>query len=123
MFRKILVAALIGASFASVPLASMAREVVVTVAPPPPRQEAVPQPRRGKEWVPGYWDWRNRKHVWVAGHWVQVRRGQVYSPPHWVERNGRWVKQEGRWARTARDRDGDGVPNRMDAKPNNPNKS
>ena len=40
----------------------------------------------------------------VAGHWERGDRG---------ERGGRGM----------RDRDGDGVPNRMDARPNNPNKS
>jgi hypothetical protein len=30
--------------------------------------------------------------------------------------------ERGGWARGGRDRDGDGVPNRMDSHPNNPNR-
>jgi hypothetical protein len=43
---------------------------------------------------------------------------------NWVERDGRWAYQAGRWERgnRNRDRDGDGVPNRMDRAPNNPNR-
>ena len=33
----------------------------------------------------------------------------------WRERGGRWEYDRGRW-----DRDGDGVPNRYDRRPNNP---
>jgi hypothetical protein len=44
--------------------------------------------------------------------------------PNWVERDGHWVMERGRWDRGGRhDRDGDGVPNRMDEHPNNPNRS
>jgi hypothetical protein len=57
MIRKILLAALIGASFAGVPLASFA-QVTVRIAPPPPRQEAIPAPRRGMVWAPGHWEGR-----------------------------------------------------------------
>jgi hypothetical protein len=35
-----------------------------------------------------------------------------------MERDGRWVLERRRW-----DRDGDGVPNRLDARPDNPNRS
>jgi hypothetical protein len=133
MMRKLLLAALIGASFASVPLASVA-QVTVRIAPPPPREEAAPAPRRGMVWAPGHWEWRNRRHVWVGGHWIRERRGYAYNSPRWVERNGRWVMEQGRWTRgdrdgdgirnrNDRDRDGDGVRNRNDAAPNNPNRN
>ena len=121
MFKKILIATVIATSFASVPLASMARTIVIREAPPPPRDEPVPQVRRGYVWAPGHWEWRHNKHVWVAGHQVRARRGQHWQADQWVERNGRWEYRPGRWARG--DRDGDGVPNRQDSQPNNPNKS
>lgn len=121
MFKKILIATVIATSFASVPLASMARTIVIREAPPPPRDEPVPQLRRGYVWAPGHWEWRHGKHVWVAGHQVRARRGHHWQADQWVERNGRWEYRPGRWARG--DRDHDGVPNRQDSHPNNPNKS
>jgi hypothetical protein len=84
-------------------------------APPPPRYEATPHPRRGMAWVPGHWEWRGNRHVWMQGHWVKARPGHHYREPRWVERGGRWQMQPGGW-----DRDGDGVPNRYDRRPDNP---
>jgi hypothetical protein len=92
--------------------------IVVQTAPPAPRDEVAPAPRRGYVWAPGYWDWRNSRHVWVRGHWERERRGYVYHQPAWVERNGHWEMQRGNWAR--RDSDHDGVPNGRDDHPNNP---
>jgi hypothetical protein len=127
MFRKILLASVVAASFASVPLTSFAqreRVVVIREAPPPPRQEAVPAARRGHVWVPGHYEYRGRRYVWVGGQWLRERRGYAYNAPRWVERNGQWALERGRWARGGmRDRDGDGVPNRADARPNNPNRN
>ena len=65
-----------------------------------------------------YWDWRHGRHVWVRGHWEHERRGYVYHAPTWVERDGHWEMVRGNWARG--DNDHDGVPNGMDAHPNNP---
>lgn len=96
-------------------------QVVVRVAPPPPREEPPPPPRRGHVWVNGHWEWRNGRHVWKRGYWLRERRGHRYEGDRWVERNGRWYLERGRWVRG--DRDGDGVPNRRDAAPNNPNRS
>ena len=121
MFKKILLASLIAASFASVPLTSFAqRTVIIREAPPPPREEVVPGPRRGQAWAPGHWAWRNGQHVWVSGHWMRARPGHRWVGDTWVERNGRWAYQGGRWERGDRDRDG--VPNRFDRAPNNPNR-
>lgn len=107
----------------------------VTVAPPPPRYERVPEPRVGYAWTPGYWEWRHRRHEWVGGSWVAERPGYVYAQPRWTEREGRWYREEARWERHHghgdrdhdgipnrydHDRDGDGVPNRYDRHPDNP---
>jgi len=127
MFKKILIASLVATSFASVPMISSAQRstVVITQPPPPPREERIPEARRGFEWAPGFWAWRGGRHVWVAGHWVRERRGSHWVPERWVERNGHWEMIAGHWERGARmhDRDGDGVPNRFDRAPNNPNRS
>ena len=119
MIRRIFLAAAIAASMAGIATPAAA-VVYVQVAPPPPRVEAVPQPRRGYVWAPGHWEWRHKHHVWVGGTWVRARRGYAYSPPEWRERGGRWYMQQGRWARGDNDRDG--VPNGMDRSPNNPNR-
>ena len=121
MLKKILLAGLIATSFASVPVASVARTIIVREAPPEPRKEVVPPARRGYAWAPGHWEWRKNKHVWVAGHWIKARKGHHYESARWEEKDGRWTMHPGRWARG--DRDGDGVPNSKDARPNNPNKS
>ena len=115
----------------------------VIPAPPPPRHEAVPRPRRGKVWEEGHWEWRGNRYRWVSGHWVQARHGHQYRQPQWVQRDGHWELQRGRWYRDSdgdgianrydrdrdgdgvsnrndRDRDGDGVSNRRDSQPDNP---
>jgi len=84
-------------------------------APPPPRREAMPRPRRGQVWVAGHWEWRGRHHVWAPGYWIKARPGHHYRQPQWQQNNGQWQMRGGGW-----DRDGDGVPNRYDRSPNNP---
>lgn len=122
--KHLLLAALVAGSFGSIPLPASADVVVVQTAPPPPRAERIPAPRRGYVWAPGHWEWHGGHHVWVNGSWMRERRGYVYHAPTWVERDGRWVMERGTWVRGGgRDRDGDGVPNRYDARPNNPNRS
>jgi hypothetical protein len=95
--------------------------IIVRTAPPAPREERIPAPRRGYVWANGYWDWNGRRYVWRAGHWERARAGHHYRADRWVERNGSWQRERGGWQRG--DRDGDGVPNRMDSRPNNPNRN
>ncbi|MGZ5205002.1 MAG: YXWGXW repeat-containing protein [Caldimonas sp.] len=117
----------------SAPAVSAPYGVDIRVAPPAPRVEAVPEPRRGYVWAPGYWDWTGHRHHWVAGHWVRERRGYVYTPPEWVNEGDHWRLRRGAWGRRDRDhdgvpnrfdrdRDGDGVPNSRDRGPDNPNR-
>lgn len=84
-------------------------------APPPPRVERVPAPRRGMVWSQGHWEWRGQRHVWVPGTWIRVRPGYSYHQPAWVQSGNRWQFRRGGW-----DRDRDGVPDRHDRSPNNP---
>jgi hypothetical protein len=145
--RKMLLAALAVSSIGIIPLSSSAQGVWVEVAPPAPRHEVIPAPRNGYVWQPGYYDWRDGRHVWVRGQWVRERRGYYWHPNRWENRDGRWHLERGRWDRERfadnrwddrrrgpggdrdrdgvpnradRDRDGDGVPNRHDASPDNP---
>lgn len=119
--KKILVAAMLAGSLGSVAAPAMSGIVIVREAPPAAREERMPSPRANKVWVPGHWDWRNNRHVWVRGTWIKARRGYYYAEPHWQEREGRWQLERGSWRRG--DRDGDGVPNGRDARPNNPNRN
>jgi hypothetical protein len=122
MFRKLLAAAVLStAALGAVVVPSVASaQVYIQTAPPPLRVEPVPAPRRGHVWVPGHWQWRGHRHVWVPGTWIVARRGYAYVQPRWIERDGRWYYERGRWGRG--DRDHDGIPNRRDRHPNNPNR-
>src|SRR5690242_8182655 len=106
MIKKILVATMIAASFGGISTSASADvDIYVQIAPPAPRYEVVPPPRRGYVWVPGHWDWRNQRHVWIGGVWVAERPGYRYNQPSWVQRDGRWGLERGRWVRGDRDRD------------------
>ncbi|MDB5865727.1 MAG: hypothetical protein JWO70_3533 [Betaproteobacteria bacterium] len=118
MIRKVILAAMLASSLGSVALPGFAGERGYRNGPPPPREEAVPQPRRGYVWTTGYWEQKNRKYHWVKGSWVRERRDYRYNESKWVERDGRWHLERGAWTRA--DRDGDGIPNRQDRAPDNP---
>jgi hypothetical protein len=99
------------------PLPSMAAtdlRVVVNSAPPAPRYEVAPAPRRGYIWAPGHWEWRGHRHEWIGGYWIAERPGYAYSAPAWYRSDGGWAMQPARWTSYGRDRDRDGVPDRYE---------
>jgi hypothetical protein len=118
--------ALLIGSAAIAPMQAFARDTVVIVrqAPPAPRHEVAPRARHGHVWVPGYWSWTGNRYVWSRGHWERTRSGYVYHRPEWQQGDDGWRMNRGGWRRgdRDRDRDHDGVPNRDDARPNNPNR-
>jgi hypothetical protein len=126
---------LLGAAFAAALMgfgaaAQAQYSAVVSVAPPPPRHEVAPGTRHGWVWSPGHYDWRGNQYVWVEGHWLRERVGFEYREPRWVQRgDGSWVMVGGNWEHRmdrharGRDWDGDGVPDRRDRFPRNPNRS
>jgi hypothetical protein len=118
--KKLLIAAMLAGSLGAVTVPSSAAVVIVREAPPPPRAERTPEPRRGYLWAAGHWEWKHNHHVWVRGTWLRERHGYVYHQPAWEQHDGRWQMSRGTWSRG--DRDGDGVPNRLDNHPNNPNR-
>ena len=90
---------------------------IVSVAPPAPQYEVVPDPRAGYVWDHGHYEWRGNRHVWVPGRWVAARNGHDFQERRWVQRgNGEWVLVGGGWQRRGPDgdRDGDGIANRHD---------
>lgn len=106
MTRKLALVAGIGLALASVsytPAASaqVRAGVVITTAPPAPRFERVPPPRRGFVWAPGYWRWdpAYRRHVWIPGRWAQARPGYRWYPGVWVHRGPNWYWRDGYWGR------------------------
>lgn len=112
------VAALLSLGTVTIPTIAQAQPSIhlqIGQAPPPPRYERMPAPRRGQVWAPGHYEPRGRGHVWVNGSWMRARPGYAYRQPEWRERNGRWEQRRGGW-----DRDRDGVPNRYDRRPDNP---
>ena len=100
---------------------AMGDVVIVRTAPPPPRHEVVPAARHGYEWAPGYWNWTGHRYVWVRGHWERARAGYAWHRPEWRQGERGWELDRGGWRHG--DRDGDGVPNGVDRRPNNPNRS
>lgn len=69
----------------------------VGTPPPAPVAEAVPAPRAGYEWVPGYWSWEGHRHQWHAGRWIEARPGYHYVGEHWEERGPKWHMVPGHW--------------------------
>ena len=121
--KKLLIAAMFAGSLGSVAAPATSAVIIVRQAPPAPRVERMPEARRGQVWVPGHWDWRSNRYVWVKGKYMRDRKGYMYDAPTWEERDGRWQRTGGAWRRGVRDADGDGVRNRDDARPNNPNRN
>ena len=71
--------------------------VEVDAAPPPPREEVVPEARAGYVWVPGYWGWSGSQHVWVNGQYVPERLHHHWVAANWEHRGSHWYFQDGRW--------------------------
>jgi len=74
-------------------------DIYVDVAPPSPRVEVIPAPRRGYVWAPGYWAWRGHRHVWHDGQWVRARAGYRWVPDRWERDGDRYHYYRGYWDR------------------------
>ncbi|MDR2013521.1 MAG: hypothetical protein LBQ20_10930 [Rhodanobacter sp.] len=102
--KKLLLSAALVAAVGAVTVNSMPAHarvavnvVYATKAPPPPRTERVPPPRRGYVWVPGEWRWANGRYVWHQGSWARARHGYRYTAPRWEQEGNRWRYYDGRW--------------------------
>ncbi|MET3654551.1 YXWGXW repeat-containing protein [Dyella japonica] len=86
-------------SYAPTASAGVDVSIGIGVAPPAPRYEAVPPPRAGYVWAPGYWRWDGGRHVWVGGTWVRSRPGYVYHQSRWEHARDGWRFHQGYWGR------------------------
>ncbi|TAL85593.1 MAG: hypothetical protein EPN74_07950 [Rhodanobacter sp.] len=75
--------------------------VGIGIAPPAPRFERMPPPRRGYVWARGYWRWDRYRHahVWFPGRWVRARAGYRYHSPRWVRHGDDWRLRRSHWDR------------------------
>ena len=76
--------------------------ISIGTPPPAPIYEAVPVPRPGYVWAPGFWRWDSGRHVWAPGHWMGERRGYHWVPDRWDHHDGGYRHMEGHWDRDAR---------------------
>ena len=97
--RNSLLSGLLAAAALALPgTTSAAIDIEVQVAPPAPMYEAVPPPRAGYTWAPGYWRWDGSRYGWAAGRWEPEHAGYEYVPEHWVQRDEHhWRFEDGRW--------------------------
>ena len=94
----------IGAALLAMPftIPLMARAQVLigpTIAPPAPRYEPVPPPRRGYVWDAGHWQWVGGRYNWYAGRWMPARPGYHWAPGGWNHQGPNWVYAPGQWVR------------------------
>ena len=105
--RNALLCALIVLGSVTAPaLAQVNINIDLGIAPPAPRYEAVPAPRAGYVWAPGYWNWADQRHVWAPGRWMEARPGSYWVADRWASRDGRHHFEPGRWEYAGRERDG-----------------
>jgi hypothetical protein len=98
--RKIAVATMLVALTSVAPqFAGASTQIVVDTAPPALRVEAVPAPRHGYAWSPGYWQWSHKKYEWRAGTWIRDNPGHHWVAHDWEHRDGRYYYRPGHWDR------------------------
>jgi hypothetical protein len=99
--RKLALLAVVGIASAGAVYAPSAEALQVAiginVAPPAPVYEAVPPPRPGYVWAPGYWRWEGHRHVWTRGYWIPARPGFVYHRAYWGHYRDGWRFHRGYW--------------------------
>ena len=117
MWKRMAMVGACALASATAQVPASAADISVTIGPPAPRYEVVPDARHGYAWAPGYWTWRNGRYDWVAGHWIRERPGYYWHPDRWEQRGDRWYRMQGGWHSQPyayRDSDRDGIPNRYD---------
>jgi hypothetical protein len=64
--------------------------------PPKPREEKF-APRPGFVYIPGRWDWRDKKWEWMPGRWEKERAHKKWRPARWELRDKQYALVEGDW--------------------------
>ncbi len=80
-------------------------QVGPTQAPPAPRAERTPAPRRGYVWIAGSWDWNRGRWQWTPGRWERQKAGKRWTQRRWEQQNGVWIRVGGDWSDAPRDPD------------------
>src|SRR5262249_11472275 len=88
------------AAFTPAAAQSLGVNISIGTPPPPPIYEAVPAPRVGYVWAPGYWRWGDGRRVWAPAHGTGAGRGHRGVAAHWVGGpQGHWHHAAGHWER------------------------
>jgi hypothetical protein len=94
------VAAILAPAAMTPAAAQVGVNISIGVPPPAPIYEAVPAPRVGYVWAPGFWRWEHERHVWAPGHWIAGRPGHHWVADHWAHvegPHGGWRHEPGHW--------------------------
>ena len=134
-------------AYPSAPIVYDTAGPVLMQPPPAPIYEAMPNARPGQLWSPGHYVWHDGRYMWQSGEWISARPGYAWQAPQWQQDpDGSWHLASGHWVSTDRlarldrdaygdmdndgvrnaddrDRDGDGIANRNDDFPRDPNRS
>lgn len=87
----------LAAGASAMPASATPSEIINRTPPPLERQEALPAPRKGHVWSPGFWEWRGTGYKWTPGEWIKEKRGHSWQPYGWEERDGRYHFVHGAW--------------------------
>ncbi len=82
------VAAILAPAAMTPAAAQVGVNISIGTPPPAPIFEAVPAPRVGYVWAPGFWRWEHERHVWAPGHWIAARPGHRWVADHWAHVEG-----------------------------------
>ena len=69
----------------------------ISLAPPEPQHEVMPDIPRGYVWAPGYWGWSGERHVWVRGRPILQREGYRWAPDRWDKHDRSYHRVAGHW--------------------------
>lgn len=93
--HMLLSVSLAAATFAAPAYAQIS--VNISIAPPAPQYEVVPNIAPGYVWAPGYWGWTGERHVWIRGRSIMQREGYRWAPDRWDERSNSYHRTAGHW--------------------------
>jgi hypothetical protein len=54
--------------------------------------QAMPEPREGYRWMPGYWQSEGDHQVWIEGHWIPDANAYVRDREH--EEHHSWRRHD-----------------------------